>query len=101
MKRFSLCFIALASFAGLSRAQTPQSTAAPPAPRALANNDATYVKLRNIRVGEDTIPVKDFTLKRDAGTFLFNSAAFYFLQPVNGTITPPGFSPHPPSPLTP
>jgi len=87
MKRFSLCFIALASFAGLSRAQTPQSTAAPPAPRALANNDATYVKLRNIRVGEDTIPVKDFTLKRDAGTFLFKSGAFYLLEPVNGKIT--------------
>src|SRR2546425_3905796 len=86
MKRFSLCFIALVSFAGLSRAQTPQSTA-PSAPRALANNDAMYVKLRNIRVGEDTIPVKDFTLKRDAGTFLFKSGAFYLLEPVNGKIT--------------
>src|SRR5260370_13555678 len=87
MKRFSLCFIALASFAGLSRAQTPQSTAAPPAPRALANNDASVVKLRNIRVVEDTILVKDFTLKRDAGTFLFKSGAFYLLEPVNGKIT--------------
>src|SRR5260370_38616667 len=87
MKRFSMCFIALVSFAGLSRAQTPQSSAAPSAPRALANNEATYVKLRNIRVGEDTIPVKDFTLKRDAGTFLFNSSTFYLLDPVNGRIT--------------
>src|SRR5260370_7534973 len=87
MKRLSVCFIALLSFAGLSRAQAPQSAAAPSAPRALANNDATYVKLRNIRVGEDTIPVKDFTLKRDAGTFLFKSGAFYLLEPVNGKIT--------------
>src|SRR5713226_1207154 len=87
MKRLSICFIALVSCAGLSRAQTPQSAAAPSAPRALANNDATYVKLRNIRIGEDTIPVKDFTLKRDAGTFLFKSGTFYLLEPVNGRIT--------------
>src|SRR5260370_25449597 len=87
MKRFSLCFIVLASFAGLSRAKEPQSAAAPSAPRTLGNNDATYVKLRNIRVGEDTIPVKDFTLKRDAGTFLFKSGTFYLLEPVNGKIT--------------
>ncbi len=87
MKRFSLCFIALVSFAGLSRAQTPQSAAAPSAPRALANNDATYVKLRNSRVGLDAVAVQDFTLKRDAGTFLFKSGAFYLLEPVNGKIT--------------
>ncbi len=87
MKRFSLCFIALVSFAGLSRAQTPQSAAAPSAPRALANNDATYAKLRNIRVGSDAVAVQDFTLKRDAGTFLFKSGTFYLLEPVNGKIT--------------
>src|SRR3989454_5942666 len=86
MKRFAVCFIALLSFAGLSRAQIPQSTA-PSAPRALANNDATYVKLRNIRVGSDAVAVQDFTLKRDAGTFLFKSGAFYLLEPVNGKIT--------------
>src|SRR5260370_25115363 len=87
MKRLSVCFIALLSFAGLSRAQAPQSAAAPSAPRTLANNDATYVKLRNIRVGEDTIPVKDFTLKRDAGTFLFKSGTLYLLEPATGQIT--------------
>ena len=87
MKRFSVCFIALVSFAGLSRAQTPQSAAAPSAPRALANNDATYVKLRNIHVGSDAVAVQDFTLRRDAGTFLFKSGTFYLLEPVNGRIT--------------
>src|SRR5260370_37097204 len=57
------------------------------APASWINSEPTYVKLRNIRVGEDTIPVKDFKLKRDAGTFLFKNGIFYLLEPVNGKIT--------------
>lgn len=59
----------------------------PGPPRALANNDPVYLELRNIRVGSETIAVKDFTLKREAGTFHFSSGAFHLLTPVNGKIT--------------
>lgn len=62
-----------------------QSTAS--VPRAMANNDATYVKLRNVKIGAEAIHVKDFTLKRDAGVFTFHSGVFSLLEPVNGKIT--------------
>src|SRR5437899_3337299 len=63
----------------------PQSE--PNAPRSHANNEPTYLKLRNIKVGSEQVAVSKFTLKRDAGLFTFNSGTFYFLEPVNGKIT--------------
>ena len=45
------------------------------------------MKLRTIRVGQETIHVSNFVLKRDAGTFVFSSGVFHFLEPVNGKIT--------------
>jgi len=80
-RRLVTFFLALSSFiasAEISSAQTletrpPQTPAAPGAPRALANNEPTYLKLRNIKVGTETVHVKDFTLKREAGTFTFRS----------------------------
>jgi Peptidase family M1 domain len=53
----------------------------------MANNDATYLKLRNVKVGTATIHVKDFILKRDAGIFTFRDGVFSLLEPVNGKIT--------------
>lgn len=47
------------------------------------NNDPTYLQLRNIKVGSENIHVKDFTLKKDAGVFVFRSGVFSFLEPVN------------------
>ncbi|MBZ5530421.1 MAG: hypothetical protein LAO20_03230 [Acidobacteriia bacterium] len=64
-----------------------QPSTEPNAPRARANNEATYAKLRNIKVGTETIQVKNFTLKRDAGVFTFSSGTFSLLEPVNGKIT--------------
>src|SRR5579864_8446456 len=62
--------------------QPPAPTATPAATaRALANNDPSYTALRSIRVGTETIHVRDFTLKRDAGTFVFKSGAFHLLAP--------------------
>jgi Peptidase family M1 domain len=74
-----------------SPGQTLQSRPPEPAPlspaRALANNDPFYVKLRNIHLGAEAIPVKDFILKRDAGTFVFKTGVFRLLEPVNDKIT--------------
>jgi len=64
----------------------PAQPAAQPA-RALANNEPTYLKLRNIKLGEEVVRVNNFTLKREAGTFTFKSGTFHFLEPVNGKIT--------------
>jgi hypothetical protein len=82
---------------GASQAQTLESRpasapVASSAPRALANNEATYVKLRNIQVGAEAIHVKNFTLKKDAGIFVFKSGVFHLLEPVNGKITGAVFS---------
>lgn len=74
-----LCFVS-----GLSLAT---ALADQGAPAAHANNDPLYVKLRNVKIGSETIHVKDFTLKKDAGIFLFRSGVFSLLEPVNGKIT--------------
>jgi Peptidase family M1 domain len=60
---------------------------APGVPRALANNEPTYVKLRNIKLGTETVRVTNLTLKREAGTFIFKSGVFQMVEPVNGKIT--------------
>jgi len=52
-----------------------------------ANSDPVYQQLRNITTGGKTIVVKDFVLKRDAGTFTFKSGSFAFLSPVEGKTT--------------
>jgi len=41
------------------------------APANTPNSDPGYQQLRNITPGGKTIAVKDFVLKRDAGTFTF------------------------------
>jgi Peptidase family M1 domain len=82
--------ICLAGMASSQTLQTPPPAGTPApagAPRSMANNDATYVALRTITLGTETIRVKDFTFTRDAGTFVFKSGAFRLLQPVNGKIT--------------
>ncbi|MGH9636676.1 MAG: hypothetical protein ACRD72_17730, partial [Candidatus Angelobacter sp.] len=76
MSRLATLFFALALslvLVGISFAQTlesrpPQTPSAPVAPRALANNEPNYLKLRKIKVGTEIVHVKDFTLKREAGT---------------------------------
>lgn len=95
MSRLLTTFLAVSfalTFAGVSFAQTletrpPQSPVTPIAPRARANNEPTYLKLRNIKAGTEVVHVKDFTLKREAGVFTFKSGAFQFVEPVNGKIT--------------
>jgi hypothetical protein len=95
MSRLVTFFLALSSsiaLAGISSAQTLETRPAQPAtspasPRSLANNEPNYLKLRNIKVGTETVHVNDFTLKREAGTFTFRSGAFQFVEPVNGKIT--------------
>lgn len=67
--------------------QPQQQSEDEPAAGAKANNDPFYVQLRHIALQSEAIPVKDFTLKRDAGTFVFKTGAFHLLAPVNGKIT--------------
>ncbi|HZS26567.1 MAG TPA: M1 family aminopeptidase [Candidatus Angelobacter sp.] len=78
--------------AGMLGAQTLETRPAQPAitptaPRAMANNEATYLKLRNIKLGTETVHVSNFKLAREAGVFTFRSGTFYFVEPVNGKIT--------------
>src|SRR3954451_736836 len=95
MSRPATFFLALSSsiaLAGGSSAQTletrpPQPATSLTSPRSLANNEPNYLKLRNIKMGTETIHVKDFTLRREAGIFTFKSGAFQFVEPVNGKIT--------------
>ena len=92
MTRCFLTLLVAMACAGACAAQTletrpAQPNSAPAAPRALANNEPTYLKLRNIKLGTETVHVNNFTMKREAGTFTFKSGAFQFVEPVNGKIT--------------
>jgi hypothetical protein len=84
-------FFILAGLSGAAAAQTletrPPQPAAPSAPRELANNEPAYLKLRNIKLGQEVARISNFTLQREAGTFVFKSGTFHFLEPVNGKIT--------------
>jgi hypothetical protein len=74
----ALCSLAVSAFAQADHARSY---------RALANNDPVYTKLRHIKLGQESVTVQDFTLRRDAGTFIFRSGTFYLLQAVKGKIT--------------
>ena len=89
MKRFFPAFLVLIISAGLAQTQElkERTQLAPQTPRASANNEATYVKLRNIRVSQEVIPVSAFRMKREGAIFTFRNGAFYLLEPVNGKIT--------------
>jgi hypothetical protein len=69
-------------------AKASAGQAAPQSVTATApNSDPVYQQLRNITPGGKTITVKDFVLKRDAGTFTFQSGNFFLLTPVQGKTT--------------
>ena len=92
MSRYFRTFLLAMACAGVCAAQTletrpAQPASAPGAPRALANNEPTYLKLRNIKLGTETVHVTNFIMKREAGTFTFKNGAFQFVEPVNGKIT--------------
>jgi hypothetical protein len=87
-----LSCVLLLALPGISAAQELKTRPKPITPvaqpaRALANNDSIYLALRNIKVGQEAIPINPFRLKRDAGIFIFRSGTFYLLEPVNGKIT--------------
>ena len=69
------------------KTRPPEIKPEPIAPRQLANQDPVYQKLRTLGVSSEQINVQEFTLKRDAGTFVFKSGTFTLLEPVNGKIT--------------
>ena len=75
---FALTAILVVSFS--------MSAQAPPAPGG-PNSDPAYVALRNVGLGSEAFSVTNFDLKRDAGTFRFNSGTFCFVAPVNGKVT--------------
>ncbi len=92
MSRYVSTIVVVMVLVGASSAQTletrpPQPATAPTTPRALANNEPTYLKLRNIKLGMETVRVNNFIMKREAGVFTFRSGAFQFVEPVNDKIT--------------
>src|SRR5215467_627544 len=52
-----------------------------------ANSDPNYVALRNLTLGSEAVSVTNLDLKRDAGTFRFNSGTVCFTPAVNGKVT--------------
>ena len=52
-----------------------------------ANSNGSYQQLRTLLPGADVICVKNLVLKRDAGTFTFQSGNIAFYNAVNGKIT--------------
>jgi hypothetical protein len=81
-----LLFVSLAAAAGpqeLSQRPPQPATPAPSSP----NSDPTYQQLRRSQLGDVTLAVHEFVLRRDAGTFTFHSGTFSLLAPVNGKVT--------------
>ena len=60
---------------------------APPMYAQGANSDPTYVALRNLGLGAESVTLSNVDLKRDAGTFRFRSGTVCFTLPVNGKVT--------------
>jgi hypothetical protein len=52
-----------------------------------ANANSSYQQLRTLLPGGDVISVKNVNLKRDAGTFTFQSGNIAFYTAVNGRVT--------------
>jgi peptidase M1-like protein len=82
-----LCAASLPAFHGAGAKASAGQTAAQSATATAPNSDPVYQQLRNVTPGGKTITVKDFVLKRDAGTFTFKSGNFFFLTPVQGMTT--------------
>lgn len=74
---------ALVSLLLVSSVTLALENTASPAP----NSDPTYQQLRNVGLGSEAVAVKDFTLKRDAATFLLHSGTVCFVSPVQGKVT--------------
>lgn len=82
-----LCCVAVSAL--IAAGLTPRLGAAAPqtGTPAVPNSDPVYQQLRTISTGGKTITVKDFVMKRDAGTFTFKSGNFFLLSPVDGKTT--------------
>jgi hypothetical protein len=74
--RFFMALILVGGCQAQLKTRPPQVKPVPIAPRTLANQDPTYLKLRSLGVSSEEIRVQDFTLKRDAGTFVFKAGSF-------------------------
>jgi hypothetical protein len=83
VQRYLAVVVALWTVTVLAFGQSKEA----PTPRALANNAPAYVKLRHIKLGNESATITNFILKRDGGTFVFRSGAFYFLEAVDDKIT--------------
>jgi len=86
---FFVCVLAILIFAAASAQELstrPQQPVPAPTPSA-PNSDPTYQQLRRSQLGEVTLAVHDFALRRSAGTFTFRSGTFSMLAPVNGRVT--------------
>jgi len=81
------CSAALPAFLRAGSTALVEQAAAQTALATAPNSDPVYQQLRNITPGGKAIAVKDFVLKRDAGTFTFRSGNFFFLTPVQGKTT--------------
>ena len=52
-----------------------------------ANSDGTYIALRSLSLGSESVSISNYDLKRDAGIFRLRSGTVCFLAPVNNKIT--------------
>jgi len=74
-------------FAAIILLVSPLSLFADNNPAPAPNSDPTYQQLRNLTLGTEAVSVTNFDLKRDAGTFHFQSGTICFVTPVQGKVT--------------
>jgi hypothetical protein len=89
MSRTLCVLLAIICLSGLASAQDfgqrPPEIAI--APGKAANSAPEYQQLRRIGLSGEMATAKKLVLKRDIGTFTFDSGTFAFLAPVNGKVT--------------
>lgn len=78
---FALHLLLAATMVFASHTASAQSAALGP------NSDPTYQALRNLTLGNESVTVTNFELKRDAGTFHLRSGTVCFAAPVAGRVT--------------
>lgn len=83
----ALLSLSLAGAQELSKRPEDRDKPAPTSAGKLPNSHPAYAQMKPLALSGETLGVNNLVLKRDIGTFTFNSGTFAFFAPVNGKPT--------------
>lgn len=83
----SVAFLAANLAAAQDLQQRPAEVVITNAPGKTPNTHPMYMQLRSAGLSGEQSGVNKLTIKRDIGTFYFDSGSFFWMAPVNGKVT--------------